>query len=668
MLVASLLLSTLATAICQDPQAGSPRIEWQRSLEDALAVQKATGKPLLIVVNMDGEVFNDRFATTTYRDRAFVETTRGYVCVVASPDRHTPRDHDALGNRIECPRFPGCTCSEHIAIEPELFKRWFDGKQYAPRHLAVSKDGKVLFDRFLDNSMQTAIDAVRQFAGKPGTPEVPADLKAMFSRRDAAARRAVEDRYRTADAAGRILILEAAGTATNDPAEVLHMGLRDPDDRVFGAAARALAKLADENALPLVEQALARAEDEAVQKALLARLAEIGKRVPAAARLASHFERSGERQLSQPWRNEWSEPAFDVSRRATLDAALDKLEPAVRAAPADAEARLALATAQAAMAEVIAAEGGSGVEFWLEDARRSAAKVEADTLKADAAAVRAVTAWRSGDPEAAQKAATLALATAHTTRRPDPWLAEALLEVVVQTTAQAAYGIAQQSADKSLRPQIERVETVMELLHARGAGTESTTTAAVGLLEYSGLRRAARRELAAAVRRFPGSPALHERWRNRLLADLGAEAMRAQYDEFVSAVGDKATAQWFAGYAALIAAEQHMRDERPDVAAAAYTESIDRFDACAAANEDFADSAHHFTVLALGGRAHLLLAAGDGQGAVRDLERAAALRPDSLDETDGLLRKPRAIAGRVARKLTENGQAELAARLQAIVQ
>jgi FKBP-type peptidyl-prolyl cis-trans isomerase len=255
--------------------------------------------------------------------------------------------------------------SEHIAIEPELFKRWFDGKQYAPRHLAVSKDGKVLFDRFLDNSMQTAIDAVRQFAGKPGTPEVPADLKAMFSRRDAAARRAVEDRYRTADAAGRSLILEAAGTATNDPAEVLHMGLRDPDDRVFGAAARALAKLADENALPLVEQALARAEDEAVQKALLARLAEIGKRVPAAARLASHFERSSERQLSQPWRNEWSEPAFDVSRRATLDAALDKLEPAVRAAPADAEARLALATAQAAMAEVI-----FEYTVWLQDGTR----------------------------------------------------------------------------------------------------------------------------------------------------------------------------------------------------------------------------------------------------------------------------------------------------------
>src|SRR5258706_16467130 len=79
------------------PQEPAPRIEWQRSLADALAVQQATGRPLLLCVNMDGERFCELFASTTYHDAAFVAATRGYVCVVASPDRHTASDYDGQG-------------------------------------------------------------------------------------------------------------------------------------------------------------------------------------------------------------------------------------------------------------------------------------------------------------------------------------------------------------------------------------------------------------------------------------------------------------------------------------------------------------------------------------------------------------------------------------------
>jgi hypothetical protein len=180
-----------------DRPAEPPRIEWQRNLEDALAAQQATGLPLLVVANMDGETFNDRFAKSVYRDPAFIAATRGYICVIGSNDRHNERDYDASGQRIECPRFPGCTCSEHIDIEPELFRRWFDGKRTAPRHIGVAADGKILFDRFLDASMQTAIDAIVANQGKPKVSlDAAADLGALMARRDGLARRTLEGMYR----------------------------------------------------------------------------------------------------------------------------------------------------------------------------------------------------------------------------------------------------------------------------------------------------------------------------------------------------------------------------------------------------------------------------------------------------------------------------------------
>ncbi|MCA8975005.1 MAG: hypothetical protein KDC98_09800, partial [Planctomycetes bacterium] len=240
-------------------QQAAPGIAWQRSLEDALAVQKVTAQPLLIVVNSAGEVFNDRFRTDTYGRADFIASTRGYVCVIASPDRHNERDYDGLGNRIECPVFAGCTCGEHIAIEPALFARYFNGNRWAPRHLGVGPDGKILFDRFQDRSMQTAIDAIASHRGQPAADAaVPDDLEALLKRRDAAARRALEGMYRGAAMARRLQILAAAGHATNDPLDLLRMALRSADESEFEAGADTLARIAGAQALPDLEDAIAR--------------------------------------------------------------------------------------------------------------------------------------------------------------------------------------------------------------------------------------------------------------------------------------------------------------------------------------------------------------------------------------------------------------------------
>ena len=669
--VGSLLLTLCFCPAPQDPPRAAatppPRIEWQRSLNDALAVQKETGLPLLVVVNMDGEVFNDRFATTTYLDPAFIESTRGYVCVVASPDRHTTRDYDALGHRVECTRFPGCTCSEHINIEPDLFARFFNNTRNAPRHVGVSKDGKILFDRFLDQSMETAIDAIAQHRGKPKDKQPGDTLDELLTRRDAKARRTLEQMYEKGDPAQKRKILAAAATAKNEPFDLLRLALHDDDTTIFAAAATALAAVATKDALIDLEDTLARADDAAIAKALQARLGEIGKTDKGAQRLHAHFAENSDARLSAPWRNEWTPAAFDATSRDAIEAVLDQCEGKLKATPDDEGVRLLLATAQAAGGCLLANTGGKGVEFWFEDALRNAGKVAAPPLQAEAKAVTAVAAWMRGDSEAAQRAVALALGAANSDRKPDAWLATTFLDVVLQTMAGAAYAKTTADAAANVSPELERTRLVLQLQAERNGGAEAAALVGIGLLEHVGLRAKARRYLEALVKRFPTSPAVHERWRNRLFVDFGAEAMRKRYAEFVASAKDPASAQWFAGYASLVAGEQHTRDERNDVAMKAYTDAIERFTKSAAANADFTDNANHFAVLSYGGRAVLRQAAGDGAGAVDDLVRAAELRPASLDENDGLQRKPRAIAGRVARELTQQGKTELAEKLKPIV-
>lgn len=654
----------------QGPAAGTagepPRIEWQRSLADALAVQQATGLPLLIAVNMDGEVFNERFANTTYRDPAFVASTRGYVCVVASPDRHSERDYDALGNRVECPRFPGCTCSEHIAIEPELFARWFGGTRNAPRHVGVSAAGKVLFDRFLDHSMQTAIDAIRQHGGtpRPGALLPTTDLAALFARRDAAARRTVEALWRDGDVARRRAVLAAAAGATNEPWDLLRAALRADADSALRAA-QALAHTATAAARIDVEDALAIVVDAATQQALTARLQELGAGDPATARLSAHLAAPAD-PMPAPWGGPWGKAAFDAADRASIEAELDRCEAARRQAPDDGLPRLQLATAQAALAGLLAATGGRGAELWYEDARSNASRVAGAALQAEAKAVLAIASWHSGDATSARLAATQALA-APSQRQPDAWLAAAFVDVLLPLTAQSAYGRAEADPAAVLRGELGRVLGALQLLDERGGGGDTGSLAGIGLLEWCGLRGAAQRHLQALAGRVPASSAAHERWRTRLLVDRGAEALLRAYEQFVATARERPTAAWFAGYAALVAGDQHTRDRRAAPARTAYGAAIQWLEQSVAGNADYADSAWHFAVLALAGRAEVALELGDAETAVADLLRAAQLRPASLDETDGLQRKPRAIAGRVARALQTAGKVELAARLQPLL-
>ena len=91
-------------------------VEFQRTWDDALAVARLTGKPILACVNMDGEPASEHYAGVRYRDPEIARLWEPYVCVIASVYRHTPRDHDDQGNRIPCPRLGTVTCGEHMEI------------------------------------------------------------------------------------------------------------------------------------------------------------------------------------------------------------------------------------------------------------------------------------------------------------------------------------------------------------------------------------------------------------------------------------------------------------------------------------------------------------------------------------------------------------------------
>ena len=121
-------------------------IKWQRTWKDALQVSSETGKPILICVNMDGEPASEHYAGIRYRQPEITALYEPYVCVIASVYRHNPRDYDDQGRRIPCPRFGTVTCGEHIAIEPLLYNKYFDGVRVAPRHIMIELDGQERYD------------------------------------------------------------------------------------------------------------------------------------------------------------------------------------------------------------------------------------------------------------------------------------------------------------------------------------------------------------------------------------------------------------------------------------------------------------------------------------------------------------------------------------------
>ncbi|MHC4931577.1 MAG: hypothetical protein ACYTGV_05230, partial [Planctomycetota bacterium] len=199
-------------------------ITFQRTWEDALAVSRETGKPILICINMDGEIASEHYAGVRYRQPEVAALYEKYVTVIASVYRHNPRDHDDEGRRILCPRFGSVTCAEHIWIEPVIFEKFCDGQRVAPRHIAVDLESNEAYDVFYTNDTASVFDSVREGRAKfpPAKPPIVRGDRPILERvasRHIADRTAVESAYLNGDEETRRSLLEAA-IKNSDAAQV----------------------------------------------------------------------------------------------------------------------------------------------------------------------------------------------------------------------------------------------------------------------------------------------------------------------------------------------------------------------------------------------------------------------------------------------------------------
>ena len=164
---------------------------------------------------MDGEIASEHYAGVRYRQPEIATLYEPYVCVIASVYRHTPRDYDEQGQRILCPRFGSVTCGEHIAIEPVLYEKFFDGKRIAPRHIGVELDGKEMYDVYYAWDTDTIFNNAARTASRTGRTSAARRARRPLARRAGREPRqrgpdAVETAYQQGDAAQRRSLLEAA--------------------------------------------------------------------------------------------------------------------------------------------------------------------------------------------------------------------------------------------------------------------------------------------------------------------------------------------------------------------------------------------------------------------------------------------------------------------------
>jgi hypothetical protein len=256
-------------------------IAWQRTWEDALAVAEETGQAILICVNMDGEIASEHYAGVRYRQPEIAALYAPYVTVVASVYRHTPRDHDEEGRRIPCPRFGTVTCGEHIAIEPILYEKYFEGTRVAPRHIMIELDGAEQYDVFYAWDTASVFQAVRDGIANRDAPPPPArgdrSLPERVASRDAADRATVEAAFAAGDRDLQRALLEAAKAHPDAaPVDLLRLALSGLDLEMQKLALDALARSESAAAVDLIAETLRAPLAGAERESLVAALERLG--------------------------------------------------------------------------------------------------------------------------------------------------------------------------------------------------------------------------------------------------------------------------------------------------------------------------------------------------------------------------------------------------------
>lgn len=647
-------------------------ITFQRTWEDAVAVSKETGRPILVCTNMDGEIASEHYAGIRYRQPDIAKLYEPYVCVIASVYRHTPRDHDEEGRRVLCPRFGSVTCSEHISIEPFLFETFFDGQRVAPRHVMVELDGSEVFDVFYAFDTQSVFDRIQKGiadrpAPEPRTVRGDRSIIERVESRDIADRLAVEAAFDGGDAELRRALLEKARSLGADaPLELLRRGLYSFDADQQAIAREALTAAQSEDAVHLITEVLRAPLAQGEREQLVSALERLGANSLRARTVASVQRGLAQAEYSmdvEAWQAKLSGQKVVERDRGEVAVRLSGLTRADSAA--DATARLEAAEAALDLSEDPQTTGAYAA-LLLEDAHRAA--VEARQLGASGWALHAVTARLEhlrGNTGAAFEQAELAMAS--------------LPEVAADRTSMVVLALFAHGREQAIREALAAkrewpkewladVHAAYDLLVRHPLGLADHAVNHHDFLRRLGALGEADRVLAAGLERFPDSLELHTRHIQRVLAEGGLDTLEGTYASMAEQRPGWTRGEWFRGYASLLAAEEHRRRRGQDAARQAYERSVVHFDRAIEREPEVAFSADHFAALAIAGQARLALERRDLAGSVALLVQSFERCPTAAASPDGNNMSPMDVARMLRPRLRGEEHAELRAQLEAALQ
>jgi len=657
-------------------------LTFQRTWADAVAVSKASGKPILCCINMDGEIASEHYAGKRYRDPVIAAIYKPYVCVIASVYRHTPRDHDDEGHRILCPRFGSVTCGEHIAIEPILFKKFLDGRRIAPRHICVGLDGKEIYDVYYVNDTAGVFDAIRDGPDKvppPKTDLVRGDRPILdrVASRDVHDRAAVEKAYVEGDKALRAkLLAKAAEHSEAAPLDLLRLGVRGLDVDMAKLARAALAKTADAAATPLISDALQAPMEGSERDALIATLKRLGEGSSLARWLAGvHAGLSGGKGAVDPsaWAEAFGKGTYPAprAREGSLGAAAEDEARAAYEQPDAPEPRLAFAESTLKLALETRRTYATNPNLGARIARHLYADAHRAGLEAEKLGAKG---WRV--------ATAIGLAAYYGGNRQEGYTraAEAMKSLPPGEASWSSYAIVTVYAEsrwKAIQRKVRANEpwppAWLTDLHAAYAvlqqhplGTDDQVVWHYEFLTWLGAERKAGVVLRSGLGRFKTSAALHGRLRARVLRWRGPAGLEATYAKMQQEhPADAAALQPFAARASDAAAQQYRRRKRWADAQAAYGRAIAAYEKALASGHLTKEAADGAIALALAGRARVAYQRDDDAGALRDVLAALARSPDTAGTRDGMGVNPGETAQMLRARLVERKKEADAARVQA---
>ncbi len=667
-------------------------ITFQRNWEDAQAVSKETGKPILVCVNMDGEIASEHYAGIRYRDPKIAALYDPYVCVIASVYRHTPRDYDDQGHRILCPRFGSVTCGEHIAIESTLYERFFDGERVAPRHVGVELDGKEIYDVYYAFDTDSVFKAISDgIEGRPAPkPVVRGDrtLVEKVGSRDIKDRIEVEEAYKNGDHATRLSLLEAAiQNPDAAPVDLLRLALFGLDVEQMGQLGRtALTKANSKEAVKLINEALAFQMERKDRDALIGALERLGDLSPRARMMATVHKGLGKRSSvidveawSRPGGGEYA--GVDKSEStgapgeaaATGSAALESRlnNQSVVFESNDGGEHLDLAEAFLASAHEQSDGDEEYVRLLFTDARRTARKAEelgASGWRLDA--ILSLSADYFGDKKEAYARAEAAVSAMPPGEQGPNALG--VLDLFADSRRKAIADAVRGKKDwASWSKAFQGTEDWLTDLHAaytaiarHPLASDAHVVTHYDFLVLISAKGQSAKVLEDGIGRFPNSWALHDRLRGRVLRERGHEKLQSYYDELLQDEDAPVQIEWYAGYASIVAAEFHRRRGEVDEALAAYDEAIAHYERWIEPNRDSRATADHYVALALAGRARIAMEREDFDTALAELLASFERCPEAAATLDGLNISPADTSRTLLARLKQQNRHDLVEELE----